>query len=88
MEGVDEWLKQSPKQMAIAIRELTVTFREAREPIWTNIDDERILEIAKAQWFLSNPAIMWGFCISHGTKLWITPKRKPKIKHKMAGKTQ
>ena len=71
MEGVDKWLKQSPKQMAIAIRELiVVAFSEAREPIWTNIDDEGILKIAKAQWFLSNPATMCFFCISHGTKLW------------------
>ena len=61
MERVDRWLKQSPKQMAIAIKELIVAFREAREPIWTNIDHEEILEIAKAQWFLSNPTIMWGF---------------------------
>jgi len=37
MEGVDEWLKQSPKQMAIAIRELILAFREAREPIWTKL---------------------------------------------------
>ena len=49
MEGVDEWLKQSPPKMAIAIRELILAVREARDPIWTNIGDGGILGIGKAQ---------------------------------------
>ena len=65
MEGVDKWLRQSPKQMAIAIRELILAFREAREAIWTKIDDESIKEIARAQWFLSNPQLCGAFCIIH-----------------------
>ena len=59
MEVVDKWLEQSPKQMAIAIKELLLAFREARDPIWSNIKDVKILEIAKAQWFLSNNIIMF-----------------------------
>ena len=54
-------IQQRFTQELVIIRELILAFREAREPIWTKIDDESIKEIARAQWFLSNPAIMWGF---------------------------
>jgi len=46
MEVMDKWLEQSPKQMAIAIGELILAFREVRDPVWTNINDNEILEIA------------------------------------------
>ena len=69
MEFVDDWLNQSPTQMAIAIQELLNVVREHQEPEWTNIDNEEILDTAKAQWYLSNTAIMWGFSICHGTGL-------------------
>ena len=60
MEVVDEHLLDCPNDMAIAIRESLLAFREQREPDFDLVTDDDIHHAMVQQWEMGGEKLTWG----------------------------